>query len=186
MTKRQSEEDIPVPKVQTTQYELNNEFSKAVRERNYTVIKDLLDNGLISPNEEIMGGMIRPLIIAAFVGEAKAVKLLLEKGADLERSPMGLTPLAQASEEGNSECVQVLIDASANLDTKSRPFDQTCLMLAAKKGHDAVVYQLLMAGADKTLRDENGKTALDFAKENGNKRTIILLEMENFPSCPAQ
>jgi len=41
---------------------------------------------------------------------------------------------------------------------------QTALMAAARLGWDQMVKHLLERGADPTLRDATGKTALDFAR----------------------
>ena len=50
--------------------------------------------------------------------------------------------------------------------------------------HNAVVYgylasatRLLEGGADLTLRDEDGETALDYARSQGNSEVVALLSL---------
>ncbi len=46
---------------------------------------------------------------------------------------------------------------------------------AAWKGYLAIAKRLLEGGADVTLRDEDGKTAIDDAREQGNSKVVALL-----------
>ncbi|HNW12634.1 MAG TPA: ankyrin repeat domain-containing protein, partial [Candidatus Rifleibacterium sp.] len=49
------------------------------------------------------------------------------------------------------------------------------LHLAAQQGHFPAVQSLLNAGADKTVKSENGQTALDLAVSQNHKEIIALL-----------
>ena len=51
----------------------------------------------------------------------------------------------------------------------------TALHFAAYNGYLAIATRLLEGGADLTLRDKNGKTALDFAREYGHSEVVALL-----------
>lgn len=51
----------------------------------------------------------------------------------------------------------------------------TLLMWAAAMGQDDAVAWLIAQGADKTLKDNRGKTALDMARELGHASTVKLL-----------
>ncbi|KAF2831830.1 purine and uridine phosphorylase [Ophiobolus disseminans] len=59
------------------------------------------------------------LIVASYFGHSVFVKLLLEKGADLELKDMqyGQTPLSWAAEKGHEAVVKLLLDKGANLET---------------------------------------------------------------------
>jgi len=46
---------------------------------------------------------------------------------------------------------------------------------AALYGYLAIAKRLLEGGADPTLRDEDGKTALDIARERGYSEVVALL-----------
>jgi ankyrin repeat protein len=46
---------------------------------------------------------------------------------------------------------------------------------AASKGHLAIAKRLLEGGADPTLRTKDGKTAIDWAREQGKSEVVALL-----------
>eukprot|EP00042_Codosiga_hollandica_P033335 m.221311 g.221311 ORF g.221311 m.221311 type:complete len:189 (-) comp54163_c0_seq18:48-614(-) len=52
----------------------------------------------------------------------------------------------------------------------------TALMYAAYHGNTASVLLLLRAGADIALQNENGTTALDFARQSSQRDTVAVLE----------
>ena len=51
----------------------------------------------------------------------------------------------------------------------------TALQWAAISGSLAIATRLLEGGADLTLRNKNGKTALDYAREYGQSEVVALL-----------
>ena len=51
----------------------------------------------------------------------------------------------------------------------------TALHLAARRGNLAIATRLLEGGADLTLRNKCGKTALDEARSNGISEVVALL-----------
>ena len=54
-------------------------------------------------------------------------------------------------------------------------YDQTALHYAAGYGYLAIATRLLEGGADLTLRDKSGDTALDDARSNGKSEVVALL-----------
>ena len=54
-------------------------------------------------------------------------------------------------------------------------YDSTALHYAAYHGHLAIATRLLEGGADLTLRDNDGKTALDKARSWGKSEVVALL-----------
>ena len=54
-------------------------------------------------------------------------------------------------------------------------YGQTALHLAAYRGHLASATRLLEGGADLTLRDNDGKTALDWARQYHKSEVVALL-----------
>jgi ankyrin repeat protein len=83
-------------------------------------------------------------------GHSAVVKLLLEKGANLESKDdyYGRTPLSWAAEKGHEAVVKLLLDKGANLESKDKENGRTPLSWAAENGHEAVVKLLL----DESLR----------------------------------
>eukprot|EP01134_Creolimax_fragrantissima_P006789 CFRG6789T1 len=71
-----------------------------------------------------------------------------------------------------------LIDAGANIDSRSSRSRHTALHIASAEGHIDVVSLLLENGAQVNIVDRWGKTPLSNAIENGHKEISIML-MEN-------
>ncbi|KAG7300118.1 hypothetical protein JYU34_015660 [Plutella xylostella] len=61
---------------------------------------------------------------------------------------------------------------------------RTGLMAAASHGHADAARQILQCGADAQQKDANGKTAYDYAVENGHTETAKLLESFNLSTEP--
>ncbi len=55
---------------------------------------------------------------------------------------------------------------------------------AAAYGHLAIAKRLLEGGADPTLRDEWGKTAIDLAREEGKSEVVALLSEHRYAAPP--
>jgi ankyrin repeat protein len=105
------------------------------------------------------------LMIAAFKGNKAAVKALLAK--NVEPNQTGWTALHYAAASGQNEIVQMLLDKAAYIDAES-PNKTTPIMMAAQGGHILTVKLLLDEGADATLRNEQGWSAVDFARKFGH------------------
>jgi len=119
-----------------------------------------------------------PLGLAAFLGHADVVKVLLDVGADVQapsRNPMRVTALHSAvADGGHREIALALIAAGADPNAKQR-HGWTPLHGAAHSGDRAVVEALLAAGADRSLTNDEGRTAADIARERGHADLAALL-----------
>ena len=96
-------------------------------------------------------------------------------------NPPQKTALIHAAENGNDECVELLINSGAEVD-KTDTSARTPLMAAAENGHDRVVELLIKAEADvndvqwdRDERIDTGFTAVMFAEKNGHKGCVKLL-----------
>ena len=69
-----------------------------------------------------------------------------------------MSPLHEASREGNTELVKQLLDDGAPLDEKDE-YGHTALMVASLEGHTEVVKLLLDKGAPVDEKGERGHTA---------------------------
>ncbi|KNC46132.1 ankyrin [Thecamonas trahens ATCC 50062] len=108
-----------------------------------------------------------PLHVAAYHGFDDVVRLLLEAGADPNAIDLdGLTALHLAA--GRSQLtVAVFLDTSSawypSLDVNCTTHaGWTPLFMAALAGHAPVVELLLSAGADRGVKSQMGRTALDY------------------------
>lgn len=81
------------------------------------------------------GNLNTELIYASLYGNAAEVKILLEKGADINsKDDSGHTALMCAAKFGYTETVQVLLPKGADPNVKD-VWNETALGWAAKNGH---------------------------------------------------
>lgn len=113
------------------------------------------------------------LMLASLKGNLDLCKALIVRDADVNKP--GWTPLHYAATGGHVDVLQLLIDHHAYIDAAS-PNGSTPLMMAAMYGTDDAVRLLLGAGADSTLKNGLGLTALDFAKRVQRDSAAKLIE----------
>ena len=110
------------------------------------------------------------ILYAAARGSAPIVEMLLDAGIDPNaRYRADLTALMWAAGHPDNtpvdaalRTVKLLLSRGAKVDLiDDRGRD--ALMIAAGLGHGAIAQALLDAGADRTLRDKTGKSAIDLA-----------------------
>ena len=100
------------------------------------------------------------LMRAALIGDAAAVRALLDRGARAdERDAMARTPLMEAAFAGHSDTVAVLLEHGADPNATDNA-GWTALMEAASKGHTETVKTLLFNGANPTYHNAKGWSAL--------------------------
>jgi ankyrin repeat protein len=118
-----------------------------------------------------------PLQLATFFAQPEAVKLLLQRGADVEAvsaNPMGLRALHSAAAGGSTEIVERLLLARADPNSRQQR-GLTALHAAAFAGRVDMTRVLLAHGADAALVDVEGKTAYDMALAKGHAAVVQLL-----------
>ena len=113
-----------------------------------------------------------PLMIASLKGETEIVRKLIARDAAVNKP--GWAPLHYAATRGHLDMMQILLDDYAFIDAES-PNKTTPLMMAAKYGSTAAVKLLLDAGADPTMRNELGLSAVDFALQSERKDAADLI-----------
>ena len=114
----------------------------------------------------------RTALIYAILNQSSInVQCLVEHGARINpESKTEESPIHWAA-QSNERILQYLIDNGANVNAINSK-GQTPLMLAAMKGKLACASILMNNGADKTVRDYNCETAIDFAR--GKLRNYLL------------
>lgn len=106
------------------------------------------------------------LMLVALQGDLESVKLLVKRGAEVNRP--GWTPLHYAAAGGHVPVIAFLLDENAYIDAQS-PNRTTPLMMAARQKHTNAVRVLIEAGADPTQRNEAGYGAAEYMEAHGEK-----------------
>eukprot|EP01046_Picozoa_sp_COSAG06_P050481 COSAG06_NODE_8006_length_2305_cov_8.946510_2_plen_93_part_00 len=86
-----------------------------------------------------------------------------------------MTALAAACYRGSYEAAEALCAHGAELDTRSDS-QKTPLHFAAANGHTKICEMLLALGADPSLKNKDGKTALDEARRGRKPECAALLQ----------
>jgi len=121
------------------------------------------------------------LIIAAQNDHMEIVKVLLEKGANLNAKChsrswcLGKDTLIYAATFGDLEIIQLLILKGANVNAQDK-VGNSALMMAARNGHESVTHYLLQNGANVNLINEEGYSAIIYATEEGQKTIVQQLK----------
>ena len=113
-----------------------------------------------------------PLMLASLKGLLPIVVQLIERGADVNKP--GWAPLHYAATKGHLEVMKVLLENHAYIDAAS-PNGSTPLMMAAMYGTPSAVKLLLEAGADPSLKNIQGLTAIDFAQRDKRLESAELI-----------
>ena len=107
------------------------------------------------------------LINAASNGDLPRVKVLLDKGGDVNaKSGNGATALIGASGHGHLAVVQALLDKGAEVNARMSD-GMTGLYLSSFMGHLDVVQTLLSKGAEVNVKTSTGASALTMASYKG-------------------
>ena len=113
-----------------------------------------------------------PLMLAALRGDLPLARALIARDADVNKT--GWAPLHYAASRGQSPMIDLLLEHHAYIDAES-PNRTTPLMMAAGYGSVQATRILLRAGADATLKNAEGLTALDFAMGFGKADSAAAL-----------
>ena len=145
------------------------------------VVKTLLDQEGVNPNEKISEDGWTPLVFATILGREAVVKILLERegvNPDQPDTKHGRTPLGFAAEGGHEGIVKLLLEREdVNPNQPDTKCGQTSLSWAALRGHEGVVKVLLeREDVNPDLPDtEYGRTPLSWAALCGHDVVVKML-----------
>ena len=146
----------------TPLYDLNGNdpLTLAAKDGQPEVVRKLLALKL-SPNTLSADGY-SPLLMALNWDHAEIVGLLLPAGADPnDNAKFWDYPLTRAAESSSRSTIEVLLKSGAKLNATDRWQGQTALHAAVMYRNYEAVQALLDAHADRTIRDDDGKTAIE-------------------------
>ncbi|KAH7078162.1 hypothetical protein BKA63DRAFT_532522 [Paraphoma chrysanthemicola] len=131
--------------------------------------------GLEISNPNCRAYSVTALLGASYMGHEAVVKLLLDKGADVNaRHYKNRSALIEASSEGYETIVKLLLDKGANVNTQDKTH-RTALTEACCRGYEAIVKLLLDNGADVNVQDGSHRNALSEASYGGHEAVVTLL-----------
>ncbi|WP_253303135.1 ankyrin repeat domain-containing protein [Wolbachia endosymbiont of Phyllotreta cruciferae] len=111
--------------------------------------------------------------------EAKTVKLLVEKGANVNAADArGYTALHLAVTEKRLEIVRELIKSGAEVNAEEYGNKCIPLHLACMVGEKEIVEELVKAGGEIEQADKFGMTAMDYAKTSKEVTEVLKKEID--------
>lgn len=136
---------------------------------NHKIVNRIVDRTSIN-------NRLTALMIASRNGSTDVVKLLLEKGASVNKTDRGgMTALMHAAEAGQFNAVKILLASGADLNKQTVCYRFTALMLASMNGHNEIVKTLLEHGASTEEKGVYGITPLILASTQGHIEVIKTL-----------
>ncbi|MFW8053817.1 ankyrin repeat domain-containing protein [Vagococcus fluvialis] len=149
---------------------------------NYVEIaKILIDNGAdVNQQDNIQDS---PYLYAGAQGKTEILSYMIENSKPNQQiyNRFGGNTIIPAAEKGHLDTVKVLLeDGTVDIDHQNN-YGYTALIEAVALTDGSQVYQdivaeLLKYGADRTLKDNYGKTATDYARELGYGNILKMLE----------
>lgn len=125
------------------------------------------------------------LYLAVARNDEELVRDLLKRGADPNRADsLGALPLVEAvlAPRLNPEIIRMLIEKGADVNKREPESDGTALIFlatndrAASSARAEAARLLLAAGADKSVKTNKGRTALDWARQKKHRELVELLK----------
>jgi ankyrin repeat protein len=151
---------------------------EAAQTDNVDRLRDLLDaDGALARAYSRDG--FTALHLAAYYDAPNALRLLLDRGADLEAVTKNfLTNMAlhaaSAAALGYLEACRILLERGANVNAKQHGAN-TPLHTAGFRGDRELAELLVRHGADPSITNDEGQTAADVARSRGSSQVSALL-----------
>lgn len=160
-----------------------NHLFQAVQDGQVEKLKSLLDADPELANTENQDGLT-PLGYASHYGQAGAVRVLLEHGANvnaISHSKISFIPSntalhAALAGERSPEVICLLLEQEASTSILDSDGQYALHSAAFHTDQTELIEMLLQHGADPSALNSSGLTALDIALERGNTSTASCLQ----------
>ena len=141
---------------------------------NLSEVQALVSKGI---SVDIAGAKERtPLMLAAYNGHTSVVEFLHGQGADVNaQDGEGKTALMYTCKRSFNDTAAFLLESGAEVNVRSTKKRITALMIAAVAGNLELAKMLLDHGADASLTDVFGNTAMSLAERKENSAVVDLL-----------
>lgn len=148
----------------------------AVQKNDLATVKRLIEQGVNVSEPDANGDS--PLIIAAYKGYTEIVRALLEAGADVGALDPGMKAAAlhAAAYAGRAEAARLLIEYNIDIDKQGPYNGYTALHDAIWQNNIDVAEILINAGANLSIRSNDGQTPLEFARSKGRTEIARMIE----------
>ncbi|KAF5242936.1 hypothetical protein FAUST_3104 [Fusarium austroamericanum] len=146
----------------------------ATRKLNLTLVKSLVRHGSSCESKDHKG--MTSLHYAASLGFAEAIQVFIPDITDIDMTDnTGNAAIHFAVLGGKTNSIHLLVEKGANLEVLN---NEGCspLILAVLKDSAAIVTQLIRAGANIHAKGRNGCSAMDFAWNQKNSKSRVVLE----------
>ncbi len=144
-------------------------------------LKKIIDEKTQVVNYKNDGNGWSLLMIAAYFDFHVAVEYILKRGGEINNTDLnsGNTALITAVSLGNTRSVSCLMKSGADVNLSNKK-GYTPLMSACFNGDPIIVSHLLNFNPEILAKDHEGRTALDFAKDQNRDNIITLIEKFQF------
>jgi ankyrin repeat protein len=132
-------------------------------------IQEILKSSPARVSEHAPDGFT-PVALAAFFGQAAAVKALIAAGADVNaaaKNGLKVQALHAAVAGRNLEIVKAVLDAGADPNAQQQAGFRP-IFEAGANANRALADLLIARGADPTLTSDDGTNAIDYARSKGH------------------
>jgi ankyrin repeat protein len=116
-----------------------------------------------------------PLLLATYRNQNKTVKFLIKQHVNVNQSSQEGTSLLAAAYKNNITITKLLLKHGAIVDAQGKD-GITALMFATQSGNKKMILLLLDSKANLSLKDNSGKTALDYAKLSKDKEINVIFD----------
>lgn len=126
----------------------------------------------------VAGGDVDQLYHAAGKGDLAGVRQLIAAGTDVNaKSGDGSQALNAAAVYNQHDVIKLLLAHGANPNVRNKEGDTPLVCATKYAGGDPITVKLLVdAGTNLGIADNDGKTALDYARKQNQSDAIALLK----------